>query len=110
MMKRRTKYNNKITSFDGFTFDSKKEANRYFELKMLQMGGEISNLELQPKIPLIVNGCQIANYVGDFRYKTPDGETVIEDVKSPATKTPIYNLKKKILATYNPPVLIKEVF
>lgn len=110
MTLRRRKFNNQITSFDGHTFDSKKEANRYFELKMLQAGGEINNLELQPRIPLIVNGVKIATYIGDFRYKTKSGDLVVEDVKSQATKTPVYNLKKKILATMTPPVLITEVF
>lgn len=110
MKSRRTKYNNKITTVDGFTFDSKKEASRYFELKMLQRAGELSNLELQPRIPLMVNGVKIGAYVGDFRYQTKSGDLVVEDVKSPVTKTPVYNLKKKILATLTPPVLIKEIF
>ena len=35
--------------------------------------------------------------------------TIIEDVKSVATKTPVYNLKK-ILATYTPPIEIVEIF
>ncbi|NDB02614.1 MAG: DUF1064 domain-containing protein [Flavobacteriaceae bacterium] len=110
MTYRRNKYNNRKTKVDGYTFDSKKEAQRYFELKMLKLAGEISVLELQPQIPLLVNGQWVGKYIGDFSYRNKDGERVIEDVKSPATRTPIYNLKKKILATYDPPVLIKEVF
>ena len=110
MIPRRSKYNNKITTYDGFRFDSKKEAQRYFELKMLQLAGEISVLELQPVIPLLVNGQWIGKYIGDFSYRNKDNERVIEDVKSPATRTPIYNLKKKILATYDPPIHIQEVF
>ena len=39
----------------------------------------------------------------------PKVRKIIEDVKSPITKTPVYNLKKKILSTYSPPILIKEV-
>ena len=110
MTLRRNKYNNKKTLLDGNLFDSKKEAKRYHELKMLQAAGEVWKLEIQPRIPLMVNGQKIGTYIGDFRYELSDGTIVIEDVKSPATKTPVYNLKKKILATYNPPVVITEIF
>lgn len=109
MTLRRNKFNNKKTLLDGYLFDSKKEAKRYFELKALQAAGEVWKLEMQPRIPLIVNGQKIGTYIGDFRYELPDGTVVIEDVKSPATKTPVYNLKKKILGTYNPPIVITEI-
>jgi hypothetical protein len=104
------KYRNQKTVVDNITFDSKKEANRYSELKLLKMGGVIRDLELQPKIPLIVNGKNVGSYVGDFRYwDVEKGERVLEDVKSGPTKTPVYQLKKKILLTYNPPLEIIEV-
>ena len=44
----KSKYSNKKVNIDGITFDSKKEANRYKELKILENLGKISNLELQP--------------------------------------------------------------
>ena len=106
---KRSKYRNKKTIVDGITFDSKKEAARYADLKLLEKAGLIRNLELQPVVPLIVNGVKIGSYIGDFAY-SERGSRVIEDVKSPATKTPVYNLKKKIIATYRPPILIKEFF
>ena len=43
------KYHNKKVTIDGITFDSKKEARRYQELKLLERAGEIQNLELQKK-------------------------------------------------------------
>ena len=43
------KYRSKRTVIDGITFDSKKEANRYCELKLLEKSGEIKNLDLQKK-------------------------------------------------------------
>ena len=49
------KYKNKITEVDGIKFHSKKEADRYIELKLLQKAKKIKFLELQPVIPLIVN-------------------------------------------------------
>ena len=102
------KYKNIPTQLDGITFDSKKEARRYQDLKLLQMGNIISNLELQPVIPLMVNGVKIGRYTGDFKY-IENGVEVIEDVKSVATKTRDYIMRKKILATYDPPIHIKEV-
>jgi len=102
------KYRNKPTTVDGIKFHSKKEAKRYQDLKLLQLGKIITDLELQPVIPLMVNGVKIGRYTGDFKYKE-NGIEVIEDVKSVATKTRDYILRKKILATYNPPIHIKEV-
>jgi dsDNA-binding SOS-regulon protein len=46
--KRKNKYNAKKTVVDGITFHSKKEADRYCELRLLQKAGQISHLELQP--------------------------------------------------------------
>lgn len=103
----RRKYNNVKTAIDGIVFDSKKEAARYNELRLLEIANHITNLETQPKIPLMVNGQKIGYYVGDFKYKE-NGAWVVEDVKSKATITPTYRLKKKILATYQPPIHIKE--
>ena len=108
MILRRNKYNNKKTVVDGITFASKKEANRYSQLALLEATGKIDNLRLQPRLPLWVNGVKIGHYIADFSYDL-DGQKVIEDVKSAATKTPVYKLKIKILSTYDPPVEIKEV-
>src|ERR1035437_8698472 len=49
-------------------FDSKKEAKRYGELKILQKNGEIFSLELQKKYLLEVNGYLICKYISDFEY------------------------------------------
>ena len=100
------KYRNVKTKLDGITFASKKEATRYAELRLLERAGIISSLELQPEIELYVNGVVIGKYRGDFRYQS-DGETILEDVKSKATKTPTYRLKKKILSTLG--ITITEV-
>ena len=47
------KYHNKKTEVDGIIFDSKKEANRYIELKMLERAGKIHDLQLQVKLHLL---------------------------------------------------------
>mgnify|MGYP000275517184 CR=1 FL=1 len=83
----------------------------YTKLKFLEKHGKIKDIELQPRIPLLVNGKSIGFYVGDFRYYDKEKQRLIlEDVKSPITKTPIYKLKKKILETYQPPIEIVEIF
>ena len=98
------------TEVDGITFDSKREAKRYCELKLLQKHLAITDLECQPKFDLIVNGKKVATYISDFRYyDIQKSEWVIEDVKSKITKTPVYRLKKKILEAQEPSVIITEI-
>lgn len=88
------KYRNIKTVVDGFTFHSRKEAFRYQALKLLEKAGEITDLKLQPVYNFVLDDKRIFTYKGDFEYKL-DGEIVLEDVKG--YKTPIYNLKKKII-------------
>lgn len=93
-----SKYRNIKVEVDGLSFDSKAEAKRYGELRLLERAGEIAALELQPTFKLQVNGQKICNYRGDFAYVVVNGARVVEDVKSPATRTnPVYRLKKKLL-------------
>lgn len=107
-MNARNKYRNVKTVVDGITFDSKKEAKRYGELKLLEKAGEITDLELQPEYPLNVNGKTVAKYRGDFRYfDRRNGVVVHEDVKG--VQTPVFRLKKKILAAQNPPINVTVV-
>lgn len=97
------KYGNKKTVLDGMEFDSKKEARRYAELKMLEKAGAISGLECQKKFELIPkqrdeNGKAVRNceYVADFVYiDAKTGQQVVEDVKGMKTKD--YIIKKKLM-------------
>ena len=91
---RRSKYRNVKVDLDGHKFDSKKEANRYAELKMLMRAREVTDLEVHPRYDLIINGTKICSYIPDFRYKRA-GALVIEDVKGVRTKE--YLLKKKLM-------------
>ena len=105
------KYKNIRTQIGEHWFDSKKEALRYTELCLLQKTKFIKNLELQPKFELICNGVKVGTYIADFRYfDCKLNKVVVEDVKSPITKTPVYNLKKRILLTLKPKVEITEIF
>ena len=94
----RNKFNAIKQTYKGEVFDSKKELKRYVELEYLLKAKEINDLELHPKFDLMVNGVKIGS------------ETIVEDVKSKATKTRDYMLRKKILATYNPPIIITEIY
>ena len=93
------KYGSKKTIVDNITFHSKKEANRYCELKLLEKAGKIKDLSLQPKIELLkgfsYNGERIRpiHYIADFRYYIDDIEH-IEDTKGYKTKD--YIIKKKM--------------
>ena len=104
---RGNKYRAIKTEVDGIKFDSKAEARRYGQLKVLKNTGVIWDLELQPKFPVVVEGKKICTYKADFSY-TEDGVKVVEDVKSPITaKHPVYRIKKKLVeAIYN--IEIKE--
>tara|TARA_X000001388_G_scaffold67229_1_gene54460 strand:+ start:1564 stop:1905 length:342 start_codon:yes stop_codon:yes gene_type:complete len=109
------KYKAIRTEVDGIMFHSKKEAKRYSELKLLEKAGEISQLELQPKFIIQIEGIKICNYIADFRYIDKKaqgtngqmGTTVVEDVKG--VLTPVYRLKKKLVEALYPYVKIREL-
>ena len=77
-----SKYNAKPTVVDGIRFMSKAEARRYGELKLLERAGHITELVLQPRYDLHVDGVKIGEYRGDFLYiSLPSYELITEDVK-----------------------------
>lgn len=102
-------------------FDSRKEARRFDELLALLRAGKIMDLRLQPQFTIqeaytTPEGERVRaiRYQADFMYKREiqkdrlpvpweldaSGkmwEIVVEDVKSPATKTRVYEMKKKLL-------------
>ena len=93
------KFHAKKCTFNGLTFDSKHERDRYIELTLMEKAKAIQDLKCQVSFPLIPKskyGREI-KYVADFTYYC-EGELVVEDTKSPATKTPLYRLKKRLLA------------
>ncbi len=84
------------TEVDGIRFPSRREARRYGELKLLLRGGAISDLQLQVKYPLPVNGHLVGHYVADFVYKDESTKrTIVEDVKG--VRTSVYVLKSKLM-------------
>lgn len=114
---RENKYRSRKITVDGITFDSVKEANRYQELRMLERAGEIRDLQRQ--VPFVViptqrdeNGKLIekeVRYVADFTYIEKGKLTrTVEDVKSEATRTREYTIKRKLML-YRNGIRIREV-
>ena len=89
-----SKYRNIKTEVDGIVFDSKAEAKRYMELKILEKANEISDLRLQYPFECKINEKKICTYKADFDYFEGD-QWVIEDVKG--FRTQVYKLKKKLV-------------
>lgn len=113
-----SKYNNVKTTRmmpggGAHTFDSKKEAERFDQLMLMQRAGEIRGLRLQAQFTLQESyitpegeRVQAIRYVADFAYERKTKEDaygavywvpVVEDVKSRATKTQAYEIKKRLL-------------
>lgn len=94
-----SKYKNKKVVVDNILFDSKKEANYYIYLKMLEDAGKIVDLELQRKFVLQptfkLNGkaYRAITYVADFVYKDDNGIHVVD---TKGYRTEVYKIKKKI--------------
>ncbi len=89
------KYGNTKTVYKGIKFDSKKEAARYHDLLLLKLAGEISDLQLQYKYPIVIGGVKICTYIADFTYMDKDGNKITEDSKG--VQTPEFRLKKKLM-------------
>lgn len=121
-----SKYHNRKSKRQGtdgriIRFDSQKEAKRFDELLVLLQAGQIKDLKLQPQFTLqeaytTPDGIRVQaiRYRADFSYQRletmkyqKDGGCsyeycdewvkIVEDVKSHATKTRVYEMKKKLL-------------
>lgn len=120
-----SKYRNEKVEYDGMTFDSKRERDRYIVLKDAERQGTISDLVCQPKFTLLpaqyheetvqlktkvktVRKCDFlaTTYTGDFQY-TKDGNVVVEDVKGMVT--PEYKLKEKMMLFFHK-IRIRRVY
>ena len=126
------KYNNKKVMVDGIKFDSKKEAERYKELKMLERAGHITGLQRQVKYALVPAQYEPSDeiytkgkekgkpkkgklierecaYYADFVY-TENGKTVVEDVKGyrDGQAYNLFTIKRKLML-YVHNIKIKEM-
>lgn len=119
------KYGATKCQVNGEVFDSKKEARRWQELRLLEKAGEISDLRRQVKyilipaqkeykVEILKNGSpkrtervveRECTYVADFVYEE-NGKTIVEDAKG--MKTEVYRIKKKLML-YVHGIKIREV-
>ena len=116
-----SKYRAKKVEYDGIVFDSKKERDRYAQLKILEEAGVVKELQTQVKFKLIpsqkIDGKVVereCSYIADFVYQElgEDGNwhTVVEDVKGyrQSTAYAVFAIKRKLmLFTYG--IRIREV-
>lgn len=109
-----SKYHSRKVTVYGITFDSKREANRYCELRLLEMAGKIKELKrqvqfvLQPSFKKNGKTIRAITYVADFEYYDLEkGKYIVEDVKG--YKTDVYQLKKKLFEYHYPDQTIIEV-
>ena len=126
----KNKYRNKTVVVDGIAFDSKKEARRFQELKLLESSGAIRDLQRQVKFVLIPaqyestgerytkgkkKGCMKPGkllerecaYIADFVYTDiGNARLVVEDTKG--IKTDKYIIKRKLMLHVHG-IKIKEV-
>jgi len=78
-------------------FPSEAEAHRFAALKLELRCGLISDLELQPYYPVVLDGTVMTTYKADFRYMR-DGVQVVEDVKgNEEYLTDLFKLKRKLI-------------
>jgi len=93
---RARKYRNKPQVVDGIRLDSKLEARRYGELKLLEKAGEIGGLAVHPRYQMIVNDLKVCEYVADFHYfDNREKRIVVEDTKG--VLTPDCRIKLKLM-------------
>lgn len=90
------KYHAQKTLLEGIKFDSRHEAERYAELKLLQRTGKIRNLRCQVPFELVPkqDGERAVKYIADFVYEE-NGSMVVEDAKGFRPKD--YIIKRKLM-------------
>lgn len=102
-------YNKKTQTIDGMVFDSRKEALRYGELKLMERAGLVKDIQTQVKFELIPkqDGERACYYIADFIYTDCEtGQRVVEDTKG--YRTEVYRIKRKLML-YRHNIKIKEV-
>lgn len=110
---KKPKFKNKRCTYNGHTFDSLGERNRFMQLELMEKAGLIANLVPHPSFKLMVARIEddkptgevtaIGKYTPDFQYTDLEtGEHVVEDFKSPATANtvPFKRTVKHMAAQY----------
>ena len=113
---KKNKYHAKKTESNGIVFDSKFESDRWKELCIMEQSGKISNLQRQVRFILqdgFINNVgekvRSISYIADaYYYDVKKKKWVVEDAKSPATRTEVYKIKKKLFQAKYKDILFVE--
>lgn len=120
-------HNRKVRTIDGFIHDSKREARRWVELKLLESAGHIKDLKRQVKFVLIPAQHEESiigkrggvkkgkllerevSYIADFVYNE-NGKMVVEDAKGykGGGSYSVFTIKRKLMR-YIHGIDVKEV-
>lgn len=102
---RKSKYNAKRTVVDNVPFPSRREAERYQQLRLMESQGVIYALLVgamgreRCEFKFDLNGVRLCSYVADFIYRRVcDGVQVVEDCKG--FRNRMYRLKKKMMRAF----------
>jgi hypothetical protein len=109
---KRGKYNNVKVTVNGEEFDSKAEARRAGELRMLEAAGTIAQLRYH--VPFVLqegfrdrSGTwhRAITYEADFVYVEAGGQIVAEDCKGKETE--VFKLKRKLFLRRYPDIVFR---
>jgi hypothetical protein len=105
---KRAKYGNKKAKIDGYTFDSRAEANYYIVLRQRAANREILDLTVHPSFVLVDSFTdrygkrqRAIKHVADFSY-TEKGTKVVVDVKG--VQTAVWKIKHKLFLKRYPEI------
>ena len=93
-VRRQNKYGNKKQTYNGYNYDSVKEANYAIDLDWRIKAKEVKSWSRQHKFELYINEIFICKYYIDFRVELTDG--TIEYVEVKGFSTDLWKLKWKI--------------
>lgn len=92
--KSKLKYGNKKCMYNGYNYDSIKEANYAENLDWRIKIGEVLKWERQVKISIDINSVHIANYFIDFKVWLSNGVVEYHEVKG--FETDIWRMKWRL--------------
>lgn len=91
--------NVRTTTADNITHASKRQADRWIALHLMQRAKRVRDLRREVRYPITVKGVEVCIYIADHVYeeRQKDGTwtLIVEDVKG--QRTPVYKLKKRLM-------------
>lgn len=92
---RYNKYGNVKQTYNGYSYDSKAEADYAMELDLRVKAKDIQLWERQYKVSIDINDIHICNYYVDFRIFHNDKSYELIEIKG--METDLWRLKRKLL-------------